>query len=129
MCGGYLSFAGLENKARYAMTPIADVLPVDMLNWDDRMEHPEGVTPVVTKADHPVLKGIDNSAWPEFLGYNRIMAKDEADEIATIDGDTFMAAGIMVRAGPLPLLPTSRRTGARRNSWIGKVMRSCSTIF
>ncbi|MBG0786513.1 MAG: cytoplasmic protein [Anaerolineaceae bacterium] len=92
MCGGYLSFAGLENKARYAMTPIADVLPVDMLNWDDRMEHPEGVTPVVTKADHPVLKGIDNSAWPEFLGYNKIMAKDEADEIATIDGDTFMAA-------------------------------------
>jgi uncharacterized membrane protein len=92
MCGGYLSFAGLENKARYAMTPIADVLPVEMLNWDDRMEHPEGVVPIVTKADHPVLQGVDRGVWPPFLGYNKIMAKPEADEIATIDGDTFMAA-------------------------------------
>jgi uncharacterized membrane protein len=92
MCGGYLSFAGLENKARYAMTPIADVLPVEMLNWDDRMEHPEGVVPVVTQADHPVLQGVDRGVWPPFLGYNKIMAKPAADEIATIDGDTFMAA-------------------------------------
>jgi len=92
MCGGFLSFAGIENKARYAATPLADVLPVEMMNYDDRMEHPEGVTPVVVNRDHPVLDGIDNDAWPEFLGYNKIKAKKEATEIATIEGDTFMAA-------------------------------------
>jgi uncharacterized membrane protein len=92
MCGGYLSFAGFENKARYAMTPLAEVLPVKMLNYDDREEHPEGIAPVIKKPNHPILAGIDNNSWPEFLGYNQILAKKEATELATIGGDTFMAA-------------------------------------
>ncbi len=92
MLGGYLSFAGIENKARYAMTPLADILPVEMLNYDDRMEHPEGISPVMVKEDHPVLNGVEGE-WPWFLGYNKIKAKPEAEEIAKIDGnDTFMAA-------------------------------------
>ena len=92
MCGGYLSFSGIENKARYNMTPIAEVLPVDILNYDDRMEHPEGITPIMKDYDHPVMEGIDKNGWPAFLGYNKVKAKDEATEIATIDGDTFMAS-------------------------------------
>jgi len=92
MCGGYLSFAGIENKARYAMTPLADVLPVEILNYDDRVEHPEGVRPVTVMKDHPVLDGIVTDVWPEFLGYNKIKAKKEAAEIAIVNDDTFMAA-------------------------------------
>jgi len=92
MCGGYLSFAGMGNMARYAMTPLAEVLPVEMLNYDDRMEHPEGVRPKIVDENHVVLEGIDNKTWPEFLGYNKIKAKKEAIEIATINDDTFMAA-------------------------------------
>lgn len=92
MFGGYLSFAGIENKARYAMTPLADILPVEILHYDDRMEHPEGICPVITKKEHPVLEGVDGK-WPWFLGYNKIKAKAEAEEIAVIGGtDTFMAA-------------------------------------
>lgn len=92
MFGGYLSFAGIDNKARYAMTPLADILPVTMLNYDDRMEHPEGINPTVLKKDHPVLTGVEDS-WPWFLGYNKIKAKPEAEEIAVIGkDDTFMAA-------------------------------------
>ncbi|MDD3337354.1 MAG: glutamine amidotransferase [Lachnospiraceae bacterium] len=92
MFGGYLSFSGIENKARYAMTPLADILPITMLNYDDRMEHPEGICPVITQKDHPVAEGV-NGEWPWFLGYNKIKAKEEADEIAVIgEGDTFMAA-------------------------------------
>ena len=92
MFGGYLSFAGIENKARYAMTPLADILPVTMLNYDDRMEHPEGIVPSVVMGSHPVLNGVEGE-WPWFLGYNKIKAKPEADEIAVIgSGDTFMAA-------------------------------------
>lgn len=92
MMGGYLSFSGIENKARYAMTPLADILPVEMLNYDDRMEHPEGIIPVMLNNDHPVLQGVEGE-WPWFLGYNKIKAKSEACEIAQIGrGDTFMAS-------------------------------------
>ena len=45
MIGGYLSFAGIDNKARYAMTPLAKALPVEMLDHDDRVECPEGIVP------------------------------------------------------------------------------------
>ncbi len=84
-----LKNAGIDNKARYAMTPLAKILPVEMLNYDDRMEHPEGITPQMVKPEHPVLAGITGE-WPWFLGYNKIKAK--AEEIAVIDeGDTFMA--------------------------------------
>ena len=95
MYGGYLSFSGIENKARYAMTPLADVLPVEMLNYDDRMEHPEGIVPEMILKDHPVLKGLPEGEWPWFLGYNKIQAKPEAEKIARIGyncDDTFMAA-------------------------------------
>jgi len=81
MMGGYLSFSGIENKARYAMTPLADILPVEILNYDDRMEHPEGIIPTMIRNDHPVLQGVEGE-WPWFLGYNKIKAKPEACEIA-----------------------------------------------
>ena len=91
MCGGYLSFSGVANKARYGMTPLAKVLSVEVLNYDDRMEYPEGVTPTMQDASHPVLQGVAPE-WPHFLGYNKIKAKPQAQLIATIgDGDTFMA--------------------------------------
>lgn len=89
MFGGYLSFSGIENKARYAMTPLADILPVQMLHYDDRVEHPEGICPKQV-LDHPVLQGIEGD-WPYFLGYNKLSAKPEAQEIMTIGADTFMA--------------------------------------
>ena len=43
------------------MTPLAEILPVEMLNYDDRMEHPEGIVPTVVKADHPVLSGTEEN--------------------------------------------------------------------
>ncbi|MGI6580372.1 MAG: glutamine amidotransferase [Saccharofermentanales bacterium] len=92
MFGGYLSFSGIENKARYAMTPLADVLPVKMLNYDDRIECPQGINPIVVKPEHPVLQGIETN-WPHFLGYNKIKTKKDAIEIMKIGDDTFMACG------------------------------------
>jgi uncharacterized membrane protein len=38
MIGGYFSFCGFEGKARYGMTPVADVLPVKIMNYDDRID-------------------------------------------------------------------------------------------
>ena len=54
MIGGFMSFAGFEGRGRYASTPLADVLPVEISRHDDRIEEPEGVNPVVAK-DHRIL--------------------------------------------------------------------------
>ena len=35
MVGGYLSFTGIEAKANYRNTPLADVLPVYLPYWID----------------------------------------------------------------------------------------------
>lgn len=92
MCGGYMSFAGIDGRARYAMTPLASALPVTIAHHDDRMERPEGVHPMVVAPDHPVVTGIDGD-WPHFLGYNQVTAKAEATVVAVCDDDPLIVAG------------------------------------
>jgi len=92
MIGGYMSFSGIEAKARYGKTAIAEALPVDMLNEDDRCEVPQGVVPAVTDKDHAILKGVERK-WPRFLGYNRTIPKKDSTVIATIAGDPFIVTG------------------------------------
>ena len=92
MIGGYLSFTGIDAKARYGQTAIADVLPVKMLDIDDRNETPKGVVPEILIKDHPALEGVESN-WPRFLGYNRTVAKPGSTVIATIEGDPFIAVG------------------------------------
>lgn len=58
MIGGYLSFAGIDGKARYHGTPVEDALPVVISPHDDRAERPEGVQPAVSVPGHPVLDGV-----------------------------------------------------------------------
>ena len=58
MIGGYLSFAGIDGKARYHGTLVEDALPVTISPADDRVETPEGVVPVVVRPDHPVMRGL-----------------------------------------------------------------------
>lgn len=92
MCGGYLSFAGFEAKAKYFRTPIEDVLPVNIYTFDDRVEAPEGVSVVIRDADHPILKGVEGE-WPALLGYQETMLKPEANSIVeTENGDPLIAA-------------------------------------
>jgi uncharacterized membrane protein len=91
MVGGYMSFSGFEGKARYQSTPLAAVLPVDLLGHDDRIEVPEGVTPEI-HTPHPVLEGI-GADWPYFLGYNRLVAKGESSVLMTVADDPFLVLG------------------------------------
>lgn len=91
MVGGYMSFSGFEGKARYQATPLAPVLPVELLGHDDRVEAPEGVSPRV-QVSHAVLDGIAQD-WPYFLGYNRLIAKDDADVLMTVEDDPFLVLG------------------------------------
>lgn len=89
MVGGWMSFSGFEGKARYHMTPLADVLPVKMLPYDDRVERCDGFSPIVTMPEHPILGDIDEE-WPFFLGYQRLLAKETAQVLMEVDGDPFL---------------------------------------
>lgn len=86
MIGGYLSFAGKGGKARYGMTPLTDVLPVEIARTDDRVETPGGAVPINTGAPPDDLP----EEWPAVLGYNRFVADKDADVWATIDTDPFL---------------------------------------
>lgn len=91
MVGGYLTFSGVDAKGKWHDTAVQEVLPVEVLTVDDRMEHCEGVRPVTVKA-HEALAGVTGE-WPEVLGYNKTIAKPEADVVATVEGDPFIAFG------------------------------------
>jgi uncharacterized membrane protein len=92
MVGGYLSFTGIEGRARYAESPLAEVLPVTMLDHDDRVEVPQGAHPAVADAGHPAITGVGDG-WPRLLGYNRLVPKEEATVVATVGDDPLLVVG------------------------------------
>jgi uncharacterized membrane protein len=93
MIGGYLSFSGIDGKARYGATAIGDILPVTIQSGDDRVESPDGALPKTLEPEHPIMKGLKD--WPRFLGYNKTVRRSEAGTqlLATIGdrGDPFIA--------------------------------------
>lgn len=89
MVGGYMPFSGFEGKARYQATALRDCLPVTMLGYDDRVECPSGVDPVVTATEHPALTGVPTD-WPWLLGYNRVIAKPDADVLLAVGEDPLL---------------------------------------
>lgn len=92
MIGGYMSFTGIDAKTRYGETAIKDILPVELLKYDDRVEKPEGIIPCIIK-EHEIFNGIEE-AFPHFLGYNKtIPDKTKGYIIATIGEDPFIALG------------------------------------
>lgn len=91
MVGGYLTFQGIDAKARYAGTAVEEALPVTLMPVDDRVEMPQGVQPVVTDPSHPIVAGLP-VVWPDLLGYNRFTAKPAASVIATAGSDPLIVA-------------------------------------
>jgi uncharacterized membrane protein len=92
MIGGYMSFTGIEAKARYGQTALAEIIPVKMLDIDDRAECPQGIIPVITKKEHPIFKGIIGE-WPYLMGYNKTIPIENTEILATIGNDPFIAVG------------------------------------
>jgi uncharacterized membrane protein len=86
--GGYMSFTGIDGRARYGMSPLASILPVEMLAHDDRVEVPEGMEPEVI-AGHAAIGDIP-SKWPALLGYNKTIAKAGSTVIARIGNDPLL---------------------------------------
>jgi uncharacterized membrane protein len=90
MAGGYLSFQGFQARANFARSPVADVLPVTMLDGDDRVESPQGAVCEVLLPDHPVGRAWTGTS-PDLLGYNKVEVKPGADLVATVGGDVLVA--------------------------------------
>ena len=131
MFGGYYSFQGINGGARYHKTPVEEVLPVNCLPVDDRVEVPEGFAPVSNgSASHPILKGL-GADWPVLLGFNEVNAEGRGRS----SGDRLVGLWIRcrcslpattARAAPSPGHPMSGRIGCRRSSSPGTATRPCS---
>jgi uncharacterized membrane protein len=109
MVGGYLSFQGIDGRARWRRTPVEAVLPVECLPYDDRLEVPEGFRPVVTgPVDHPILRGIEGE-WPLLLGANEVIVKSRpgVEVLARLPDDQ----------GGHPLLVLGRHGKGRTAAW------------
>ncbi len=92
MVGGYMSFTGIDGRARYTMSPLADVLPVELLPYDDRIEAPQGLAPELCAPGHAAI-GDTPGGWPVLLGYNRTTARPGSTVIATVGGDPLLVVG------------------------------------
>lgn len=108
MIGGYFSFQGIDGRARWNKTPVEAALPVTCLPCDDRLEIPEGTTPVVKAPDHPILSGVPKD-WPYLLGVNEVTIKDS--------GEAECVLALPEAQRGLPLLVTGRHGEGRAVAW------------
>ena len=106
MCGGYYSFAGIYGAARYHRTPVEEVLPVDILPYDDRLETPEGANPEVVELEHPILAGMP-APWPVLLGFNEVTMKSNAQ--------------LLVKVAEHPLLAVQAFSRGRTLAWTSDI--------
>jgi uncharacterized membrane protein len=110
MIGGYLTFQGINGAGRYKGTRAEEILPVDMLPHDDRIEIPEGFHPHVISPGHPTIAGIDGD-WPYLLGLNEVTVAQ--------DGDLILTTG--PGAGNRPLLVAGRHGKGRTLAWMSDI--------
>jgi uncharacterized membrane protein len=92
MVGGYLTFQGIDGRARWGGTPVEAALPVTMQTGDDRVERPSGVRPVVRLPEHPIVIGLDGE-WPDLLGYNRVRPREGVEVVVSVGDDPLIVAG------------------------------------
>jgi uncharacterized membrane protein len=113
MVGGYLSFQGIDGRARWRGTAVEEVLPVTCLPYDDRIEAPEGFKPrLVGAKNHPILSGLGED-WPLLLGANQVGLKDAPgiELLATLPEDQ----------GGHPLLVVSEWKKGRACAWTSDI--------
>lgn len=104
--GGYFTFQGRYGRGNWYGTPVADLLPVEILNVnDDRQETPEGVQPDISNRDHYVTNGIPWDECPIFFGYNKTKPRSDADLLGTIEGYPFLALGAAGEGRALAFTP------------------------
>ncbi len=112
MFGGYYSFQGINGGARYRKTPVEDVLPVNCLAVDDRVEVPEGFAPVVDRLVEPSDPEGSRFGLADPARLQRGDAERRGAEVlATVSSEY----------GSLPLLVTGRYGKGRTVAWTSDV--------
>jgi uncharacterized membrane protein len=92
MVGGYLSFQGIEAKANYKNSLLAEALPVLMEDGDDREETPEGAVPRLFRPEHPCTAGLPGT-WPALLGFQRLAPRSASEVLAQVNGHPLLTVG------------------------------------
>jgi uncharacterized membrane protein len=92
MVGGYLSFQGIEGKANYKKSLLAEALPVLMEDGDDREECPEGAVPHLFGPVHPCTTGLPDT-WPSLLGFQRLAPRSAAEVLTQVNGHPLLTVG------------------------------------
>ena len=114
MAGGYLSFQGIDGRARWRRTPVEEALPVECLPYDDRIEVPEGFSPHIVAPQHPLLVGVSGlGEWPALLGANEVVPKQR-------DGISVLAR-LPAELGGHPLLVVGPYGAGRSVAWTSDV--------
>lgn len=90
MSGGWTSFQDFRSMANYHGSPVEEVLPVYIGDWDDRVETTEGIRPEILLPDHPIMQEFPEKDWPLFLRYNRLRTKEGATLLARCGEDPFI---------------------------------------
>jgi uncharacterized membrane protein len=90
MIGGYFSYQGLNGFAHYKNTPVEEILPVELMEFDDRIEIPEGFKPKIVESEHAILKDLPTD-WPILFGYNKTKLKKKAELLIEYNGDPILA--------------------------------------
>ena len=124
MVGGYMSFSGIDGRARYGMSPLADVLPVTMLPYDDRVETPDGLAPQVDIPDHPVLGGTQAS------GHGCSVTTGSSRNPKAVSWSALAPIRCWSLGAQVPVLqsrsrPISLPTGRHRSSSTGRITLIC----
>ena len=127
MVGGYLTFAGIEGRARWAGTPVERVLPVTIASIDDRVEVPAGVEPDVRLPGHPSVEGMPKSLAGAPGLQPRHAATGRRGRRRRRRGTRSSSSVTMGADGALRSRPIAGRTGARRRSWPGTDIRRCGS--
>ena len=92
MVGGYMTFQGIEGKAQYAGTAVEDALPV-IADAPRRSRRGAARCDAARRGcGHPIVEGVTGD-WPALLGYNRVVAKPDAEVLARVGGDPLLVAG------------------------------------
>jgi Putative glutamine amidotransferase len=81
MIGGWESFHGLNGE--YHRDPVADILPVECMQSDDRANYCQGAVPAV-KNDHPCLAGLPWDKPPVFCGFNKVTVRENAEYVLSL---------------------------------------------
>ncbi len=92
--------------------------------YDDRVEHPEGVTAAVTDAAHPALGGVPTD-WPQMLGYNQLVARSDAAVLAQVGVDPLVVVGEYGNGRSVAFASDLAPHWRRRNFSSGPTTGSC----